>query len=54
MKMDKVIVDGQEYDLIETVYDPFHDCFCYFVKGKEKPFCSLDYKIEVIRCQNKD
>lgn len=52
--MDKVIVDGKEYNLVETVYDPFHNCFCYFVEGREKPFCDLDYKIEVRRCPNKD
>ena len=52
--MTKVKINGKVYTLIQTIYDPFHGCFYYFVDGEREPFCDLDNEIEVIRCQDKD
>ena len=46
--IDKVKVNGKEYILDRKVYDAFNECFFYYVRGADEPFCDLCDDIEEI------
>ena len=44
----KIKVNGQEYNLIRKVYDPYNECYFYYTKEADEPFCDLCDDIEEI------
>ena len=48
MKGLKIKVNGKEYMLIKKVYDPYKECYFYYTKEIEEPFCDLDEDVEEI------
>ena len=49
MRGNKIKVNGVEYNLIRKVYDPYNECYFYYTKEFDEPFCDLSDNIEEIR-----
>lgn len=41
MKKRKIFVNGVEFTLVNKVYDEYNECYLYFVKECDEPFCDL-------------
>ena len=44
--MNKIRVNNKEYTLIRKVYDEYNECFFYYAKESDEPFCDLCDDIE--------
>ena len=44
----KVLIGDEAYDVIREVYDPFYDCYLYYVAEFDEPFYDSDEGIEII------
>lgn len=55
--MPKIKINGKEYTLIRKSYDAYNECYFYYTKECDEPFCDLcdDIKeTEVVEWRNKD
>lgn len=44
--MKKIKINGEIYTFSHKIYDPFNECYWYFVEEEQSPFCDLDEDIE--------
>ena len=44
--MKKVKINGKAYTLVYKEYDEYDECYYYYVRETNEPFCDLDDDIE--------
>ena len=45
----KIKIDKNHiYECIRKVYDPYYECYLYYTREFDEPFCDLDADFEVI------
>ena len=43
-----IIVNGKKYELIKKSYDWVYECYYYYVKEQDEPFCDLNDDIKIV------
>lgn len=46
MKKRKIYVNGVEFTLVNKVYDEYNECYFYYVRECDEPFCDLCEEIK--------
>ncbi len=41
----KIRVNDKEYEVIRRVYDPYYECYFYYVREYDEPICDLDVEV---------
>ena len=44
----KIKVKNKTYEVTLKTYDPYYECYLYYTKEFDIPFCDLDDNVEVI------